>query len=976
MILDPNERRHLKIPLHVLAASGTTILLLIVASVLAWNAYRSTREVVSSAVDESILHTSMALKDKIRGILLPAKTQLDLLSFHPVTDATRLPERMAALNMARNVLAANPLLDAWYIGYPNGDFILFRPLHNADTRDRTRAPANAEILVQTITQQPDGEFNGEYFFYSSKGEMLRHDLRADYIFDPRTRPWYASAMRSESSTITAPYLFFTRQVVGATLSQRSASGKAVVGLDATLQDLAVELRDLKITPGSQVAIVDETGSIVAVEDLAKAIEIDAKGAPRMANIHQIGMAPLSAAALIADNSVVRTHRPIGGQEWELISAPLMDNAEGHALRVLMAVPQDELFKEARALLQRQLLITLGLILLSVPGGFWLTQQLVRPLKDLAEDAHALATFEFGPARLHRSRIAEVDLLASATSQMRATISRFLNVSAALNSETRLERLLEVVLNDVALTAHARSGALYLYDEDSHTLRRSQLRADSKDSDHYPETLDCDRDLQHPAVRVAHEHGSVVGPVHDGRPELMAVALDTFEREFVGALVLELPRPLQPARKGRRDPLRAFIEALSSTAAVAIATRHLVDSQKQLLEGLIQLLAGAIDAKSPYTGGHCQRVPEITRMLAQAVHDTDKGPFKDFRLNDEDWEAIHVGAWLHDCGKVTTPEYIVDKATKLETIYNRIHEIRMRFEILKRDAEIAFHRSVAEGTQQPVARVELEAIWRTLDDEFAFVASCNVGGESLDEEKIERLRQIGARTWQRTLDDRIGLSREEQRQLNGIAAQALPASEKLLADKPEHIVQRPAAELLPPNNPWGFKVTVPAHKFDRGELHNLTVSRGTLTDEDRYIINEHIVQTIIMLGRLPFPRHLRNVPEIAGGHHERMDGQGYPRRLTRGQMSVPARIMAIADVFEALTAADRPYKASKTLSESLRIMARMAREQHLDGELFEIFLRSGVFRQYAEGFLQPEQRDEVDVAELIAQSRAAAPLPSA
>lgn len=971
MILDPGERRHFKIPLHVLAASGTTVLLLVVASILALNAYRGTREVVSSAVDESIQHVSMALKDKIRGILLPAQTQLELLAFHPITAAADLPTRLAAVPMAQKVLGTNPLLDAWYVGYPDGDFILFRPLRDGTMRDRTRAPPRASMMVQAVTHRGE-RAQGEYFFYDSKGKLLQHDYKNDYVFDPRARPWYANAIDGEGSSVTAPYVFFTHQVVGATLSQRAANGRAVVGLDATLQDLAAELRDLKITPGSQVAIVDEAGRVVALEDLSRAIETDAAGAPRMRTIDQLGLPALAAAASIEASAAVRTSRHVSDQAWELIAVPLMDNSEGRALRVLMAVPQDELFKDARGLLHRQLFITLGLILLSVPGGFWLTQQLVRPLKALADDAHALATFEFGPARLQRSRVAEVDLLASATAQMRATISRFLNVSAALNSETRLERLLEVVLNDVAITVHARSGALYLYDEDRRSLRRSQLRAGSKEADQYPETLPCDTDLQHPAVRVSREHGSVVGVAFEGGPELMAVALETFEQEFVGALVLELPRPLQPPRQGRRDPMRAFIEALSSTAAVAIATRHLVDSQKQLLEGLIQLLAGAIDAKSPYTGGHCQRVPEITRMLAQAVHDTDQGPFKDFTLNDELREAIHIGAWLHDCGKVTTPEYVVDKATKLEMIYNRIHEVRMRFEVLKRDAEIVFHRSLAEGVPKSVAQADLEALWQTLDEEFAFVASCNVGGESLDEEKIERLRQIAQRRWQRTLDDRIGLSRDEQRQLVGIAPSPLPAAERLLDDKPEHIVERPASESLPAENPWGFRMRTPEAKFNHGEIHNLSVSRGTLTDEERYIVNEHIMQSIIMLDRLPFPRHLRGVPEIAGGHHERMDGRGYPRRLTREQMSIPARIMAIADVFEALTAADRPYKAPKTLSESLRIMARMSREQHLDGDLFEIFLQHGVYRAYAEGFLQPEQIDEVDVSDLLALSRAPAP----
>ena len=495
-----------------------------------------------------------------------------------------------------------------------------------------------------------------------------------------------------------------------------------------------------------------------------------------------------------------------------------------------------------------------------------------------------------------------------------------------------------------------------------------MRANEREAEHYPDVLDCKTDANHPVVRVLREGKSIVGPAQGNEHELVTFALETFEKEFVGALVLELPRPLQATRKGRRDPLRAFIEALSSTAAVAIATRHLVDSQKQLLDGLIQLLAGAIDAKRPYTGGHCQRVPELTRLIAQAADEAQDGTFKSFRLSEEDREAINIAAWLHDCGKVTTPEYVVDKATKLETIYNRIHEIRMRFEVLKRDAEIGFLKNRTQDTAEPIVHAELAAIWQTLDEEFAFIASCNLGGESLAPAKIERLHKIATRTWQRTLDDRIGLSHEAQRQFADIPRQTLPATEYLLADKPEHLVPRPAEELMPPDNPWGFHLNVPEYKFNRGELHNLSISRGTLTDEERYLINDHIVQTIIMLGRLPFPRHLRHVPEIAGGHHERMDGKGYPKGLHRKQMSVPARMMAIADVFEALTAADRPYKAPKTLSESLALMARMVSDGHLDSDLFELFVRTHVYRQYAEGFLRPEQIDEVDEQALLRKIR--------
>ena len=417
---------------------------------------------------------------------------------------------------------------------------------------------------------------------------------------------------------------------------------------------------------------------------------------------------------------------------------------------------------------------------------------------------------------------------------------------------------------------------------------------------------------------------------------------------------------------------AFIKALSGSAASSLETRELIKSQKALFEAFIQLIAGAIDSKSPYTGGHCERVPELTKMLADAACEQAEGPFADFRLSEDDREAVHVAAWLHDCGKITTPEYVVDKATKLETIYDRIHEVRMRFEVLKRDAEIACLKAIAAGVDEASARERMAQELQTLDEEYAFVATCNEGGEFMAPEKVERLKAIAARTWQRTIDDRTGISYEERERKSRAPAQPLPATERLLDDKPEHLFERPAKARIGEDNPYGFRMNVPELLYNKGELHNLAISRGTLTDEDRYKINEHIVQTVIMLSNLPFPKHMRGVPEIAGGHHEKMDGTGYPKRLSRDEMSPVARMMAIADVFEALTATDRPYKKGKTLSEAIKIMSFMKKDKHIDPDLFDLFLRSGVYRTYGERYMKPEQIDEVDVAGYLAAPPAAKP----
>lgn len=390
----------------------------------------------------------------------------------------------------------------------------------------------------------------------------------------------------------------------------------------------------------------------------------------------------------------------------------------------------------------------------------------------------------------------------------------------------------------------------------------------------------------------------------------------------------------------------MVEALTSQAAVALDNMQLAQAQRDLLDAFIKVIAGAIDAKSPYTGGHCQRVPVLTKALVAAAHDEKDGPFSDFVLNDDQWYALHLAAWLHDCGKVTTPEYVVDKATKLETINNRIHEVRTRFEVLKRDAEIAYLKARLDGVRpEAELKAHYEAELAQLDDDFAFIAQCNEGAEFMDPADQERVKAIAQRTWTRTLDRSLGLSWEESQRLEKSGLPHGPAEEKLLDDSPVHMVSQ----------------------YNHGEIYNLCVARGTLTGEERKVINDHIVVTIEMLEQLPFPKHLRHVPEYAGGHHEKMDGTGYPRGLKRDEMSIPARVMAIADIFEALTAADRPYKKPKKLSEAIRIMSFMKKDNHVDPELFDLFLRSGVYKDYAAQFLLPEQIDEVDITPYLSMA---------
>jgi len=580
----------------------------------------------------------------------------------------------------------------------------------------------------------------------------------------------------------------------------------------------------------------------------------------------------------------------------------------------------------------------------------------------------------------------------------ARFERLIAIGIALSAERDHNRLMERILLEAKGLGNADGGTLYLKTDDNR-LRFEIMRTDSLgiamggttgEAIPFPPLALFDPATGKPNHKNVATHVALTGAsieIPDAyvaadfdfsgtrkfdegtgyrSRSFLTVPLKNHDGDVIG--VLQLLNARHP-RTGEVVPfggdIQPLIEALASQAAVALDNQQLIEAQRRLLDSFITLIAKAIDAKSPYTGGHCERVPALTQMLAQAACKADDEPFRDFTLDEDGWYELHIAAWLHDCGKVTTPEYVVDKATKLETIYNRLHEIRTRFEVVKRDAEIAYLKGLIAGGNDDALRRERDRRLAQLDDDYAFVAECNVGGEFMAPERVDRLKRIAAIKWLRTLDDRIGLSHVELKRVAHLPAPTLPTEEFLLADKPEHIIEREAGDRLPEDNPHGFKIEMPEHKYNRGEVYNLSIARGTLTAEERYKINDHIVQTIVMLNELPFPKHLRRVPEYAGGHHETMIGTGYPRKLRKEDMSLPARCMAIADIFEALTASDRPYKKAKTLSESLRIMADMRDAQHIDADLFALFLKSGIYRNYAESFLRPEQIDAVDIAPLLA-----------
>ena len=517
-----------------------------------------------------------------------------------------------------------------------------------------------------------------------------------------------------------------------------------------------------------------------------------------------------------------------------------------------------------------------------------------------------------------------------------------SVGVALSAEKDHDRLLEIILMRAKEMTRADGGTLYLQTEEN-TLKFEIVHTDSlgirmggtqgEPISFYPVKLVNDDGepnmhnvaacavLKNETINIAdaysNEEFDFTGTRNFDKKtgyrskSFLTVPMTNHENKIIGVL------QLINATDAETGEIRAFsaldqqvVESLASQAAITLTNRQLIEAQKKLFDSFIALIASAIDEKSPYTAGHCRRVPVLTNMIAEACCNIDHGPHKDFSMSDEDKYELNVAGWLHDCGKITTPEAVVDKGTKLETIVDRIEMIDTRFEILKRDAEIAALKRKLDslGEKDFSGDEQLASELKQFDDDRAFIRMCNIGGEAMADDLQQRVKKIAQYKWKNAEGN----------------------DSNFLSDD---------------------------------EVHNLNIFRGTLTEEDREIINNHVVATIKMLGSLPYPKHLLNVTEFAGGHHEKMDGTGYPKGLKRDEMSVQARMLGIADIFEALTAADRPYKKAMPMSQALTILGRMKLENHIDPDLYDVFMWEKVYQKYADNYLGAEQCDDYDLNDI-------------
>lgn len=969
-------------PLRLHISTVFIILMLLACSSISMLFYVKSTDMVINEMSKMVDRIVSETAREIERLFGPPKTLAALFSKSALARADNLADRQQGLPVLRESLLNAPDIASLYIGYPNGDFFQFRRLQSDLDRQILEAPEQARWAVQSIDFQEDEPVSKKIIFYSQQLEYLA-EKEWKTTYDPRQRKWYSQAMESEKTIRGNPYVFFTDKKLGMTFSRSLPDNGIVAGVDVRLETLSEMVRQFKITPNTKVVLFDENRWLIAHED-TKSLIIDAgDGSSQVGRrrLDQLGDPVMDSLAEILETEdltkIYQIDFEVEREPW-LTASGQLKLGDGSPIFFSMVMPILELTAEVRNIRNQTVLLALAIILALIPITMFMARGIAKPIGKLAEEANAVRRLDFGERDRIHSIVKEVDDLSKAMKFMRLTISEFLELIEALNREKNFATLLERIGSDVRHAAAADGVLVCLIDDEKGTLS----------PDLYCNAQSCSRDLGLPDLSL-NEDLPIVQAVKQGTlarwdlepgetpklSELIGVEdehitiwcepLEDRQSNSMGVVgLVYVGSDKESEVEGLQDRLK-FVERLSALAGVTLETKQLIQKQKELFDAFIKLIAGAIDAKSPYTGGHCQRVPVIAKMLAQAACEEKEGPFADFDLNDEQWEELHVAAWLHDCGKVTTPEYVVDKSTKLETIYDRIHEVRMRFEILKRDAEIQCWKAVAEGGDREELRGEMETVLAQLDDDYAFIARCNEGGEFLEDELVARIEEIGAKSWQRTLDDRIGISWEESKRKESTPAPPLPTKEPLLSDKEEHLISRGEADHIEPDNPWNFVLDEPEHLYNRGEVYNLSVRRGTLSWEERYKINDHIVQTIKMLEELPYPKHLRDVPEIAGGHHETLHGTGYPRKLTGDQMSVTAKMMVIADVFEALTASDRPYKKAKKLSDAVNIMAMMQKGGHFDPDLYRLFLTSGIYKKYGEEYLESSQIDEVDIEQYLA-----------
>jgi HD-GYP domain-containing protein (c-di-GMP phosphodiesterase class II) len=881
-----------------------------------------------------------------------------------------------AIDLAR-YLSADTLTNSIYMGFPNGDLLGAHKLSSKTKLYYYDAPEQAKFVIETLTYKQENSNELTRVYLNDDFDVIDTTTTKNDSLNVFDRAWYKIGIQSSSLIPTPVYKDLRTNEDSLTLVQRHKFANIVIATDLNIPTIVNSLATSDLSDDAIRVLFGDKGQFVVYHDNDSRFSnfIDTSVDDVMGDLLQKEQFKRIIQNNLNKNNLFSFN--FRGKKW-LAQSHNITFMQNNNARLLIAVPKDSILGPSKKMLHETMLILVSVGLLFIPLSWLFARVLTQPLRTISVQIKQVTALDVSETTTKLSNIKEIADLQLSTAKMRKTLDDFLRLLTMLSNEQDIHSLLEKTCDKASIMLDADSAFVYLKSEkDDHILepyilhtQNDSIKTDISQcpslSTQWPyeklrnnvNVKDIQFNLIHPMLKTA----LIKAGIHPENSNVYTLTIPLVNRrgDILGLIGFSYDECLDGEELTH---VMGVAKALSDFVSLSFEGQDSIAKQKELLNSFIQLIAGAIDTKSPYTGAHCQRVPELASMLAAAASKSTKTQFCKFNLDSEGWEQLNIAAWLHDCGKVTTPEYIIDKATKLETIYNRINEVRMRFEVLIRDAQIQALTAISQGECAKQTNNTLADNVAQIEDDFAFIALCNLGENKIDNEAIARIESISQQTWLRFLDDELGLSPAELAQKNKTAPATLPIMEPLLSDRAEHMIAH-IDNSLELEAHLRFNMKRPLQRNNLGELHNLMIQRGTINAEERYVINHHVIQTITMLEQLPLPPHLSRVPEIAGGHHEQLNGRGYPRGNQEEEISLEARILAIADVFEALTASDRPYKTAKSLSQSIKILSFMSKDKHIDSDLFKLFLSSGIYLDYAHKYLKPEQIDHVDISEYL------------
>jgi HD-GYP domain-containing protein (c-di-GMP phosphodiesterase class II) len=495
----------------------------------------------------------------------------------------------------------------------------------------------------------------------------------------------------------------------------------------------------------------------------------------------------------------------------------------------------------------------------------------------------------------------------------------LTMSTVLSKEKDLNKILGLILEETMDSTNAEGGTIYLKEKDTllfKAVKNDALNIFEIDPNYpkinlYPsgkkniENVSAVCALSKEIINIPDIYLYHMGEFNfDGAKKfdkannyhtnsMLVIPMLNQDEEIIGVMQLINKKSISNTIAFTKDDI-SLASTYANLSASAIAKNTLIEDLEKLIMSFLESISYALSVKSPYGYSHISRVKELMGHVAREVNN-DSTIFKDITYNKEQYQELELAAWMHDIGKIATPEYIIDKATRLETVHDRIDTIQSRFNHIKQflkadflENKCKFLTGEYELKLDTLENKYIQTI-KELDDEFAFLQRVNTPSFYMKEEDLQRVKQIAERSFM-------------------IDEEKIPL---LTSD----------------------------------ELENLSIVHGTLSEKERSKIKEHAKITHDMLKMITFPKKYSNVAEIASKHHEKLNGEGYPLGLRAKDLPFEARLLAVVDILEALTANDRPYKRAKTHDETFEILEEMVEKNEIDGELVSFIKEVGIFEKY-------------------------------